>query len=248
MKKKVSSHSLGYLQYYLNQMLYQKRFSETDNGFVELSERICLEQLNGLDGFDLFRLNISAHSVYDAFRYQKDSSAQIRDQEEFLVEDLHTKLSECAEIYPEFESLSRLFDNKIDANIRVLLTDPSFSKTMTSISRSIKGKISTVLENLSKNKDNYEEPASKEVTEVCKMLLDLDTQNYERKDQESIDKAIEKTKKEVTELIGPYSDKKYSINSYETLKCIIMDYTGAMYGKDYFETPDTWNKHRVVRW
>ena len=171
-----------------------------------------------------------------------------KDQEEYLIKELQRRLATAAESYPAFESLSKLFDEKINTNMRILLMDSNFSKTMASMSRAIKGKITTVMDELTADEGNYDKSAEPEVLEVAKRLFDLDTQNYKKKDQDSIVQALDKAQKEFSEFIGPFNDKRYSMDSYGVMCYVVGDHIAAMYGKNYFETPDEWSKKRVVRW
>jgi hypothetical protein len=244
----VTSNDVQFLEFYLNKLKDEKRFNETDEGFIKLGEQIILEHFNGLDGFDLFMLNHTAHDTYDVFRYKNASTTRAKEQEEYLVKELQMKLAIVAEKYPEFENLSEVFNQKVDANIMVLLNEPAFVKTMGSICRLIKGKISTLLDALSKDKTDYRKPSEPVVTDIAKMIIDIDNQNYKRSDQDEIDLALDKAQVDVEELVGPFDEKKYSPFTYGKLKSVAIDQVCALYGKNYFETPDEWSKNRVVRW
>jgi hypothetical protein len=244
----VSFKDVEILKDYLERLLSQKRFDDTDEEFVYVGERIVLEEFKGFeDAYSFFGLNTTAHEVYDTFKYKKIDDIKSKDYIEVMIQTLKIRLGLTAIDYPEFKSIFVLFNEKIDANLMVLLDDSEFSKTMISICRSIKGKILNEIDKISEDKNNYEDPAEREIVEVFEVLSNLDKQNYKKEDHDSIEKEIEKTKKELEEIIGPYNERRYSPETYNKFKIVVMEHLSNMYTKDYSETPEKWNSKGIVR-
>lgn len=245
----VEVEDVQYLRYYTKGLSVQKRFNETDEKFIELGERICFEHFKGLrTPYSLFALNTISHDTYDAFRFKGSKSASSIEQERYLIEQLHKELQEVEEGCPSFESTLNVLDEKVMPFLDMLLTNHEFAKTMTSITRSIKEKIGTELDRLTKDESNYGKPAQPEVVGVCKILLDLDRDNYKRRNQDEIDLAIDQAKVDLEKMIGPMNEKRYSLASYGELLNTALDQAAFLYEKAYFETPETWVKRRTVRW
>ena len=233
------------LSFYLRELANQKHFDEIDESFIETSERICLEEFKGLETYNLFSLNNSAHNVYDTFNYKKN----IKDREEkiYLIRQLRRGLEASSMVFLEFNSLLDLFNKMIDNNLEELVIDSSFDKMMTDLSITINNKVDKTLDRLSLNNDNYNSKKTTDpiISEVFNLFRKLDKENYNRDDQDSINEAIESTIAIAKHIVVPYYN--YPSGGRMLSYSVASGFGQNLEEKNYFETPETWTNNRVVR-
>ena len=224
--KRLSEEEKDSINYSLNLFLYPERNNVIESELIELGQKACIEDLSGLEMPSCFmELIRGTYSVYDLFKFDNEDEEMKKEG----IHRLYSILGVVSEDCDTFKSSHKLFENMLD-KLDELIQKKDFNRLIISNCVTIKEKIKTVLDGLSSNKEKYNREAlPSEVITVCKKLFDLDNANYEKDNQEDINKQISEKKYELLRDVNINPTENYSF-----LRDLIKEKTEIMYDKTYW--------------
>lgn len=213
--------------------------------FEELSQRIFLDSLKGLNIGVLEELSRETTFYYHECKYNNDdNSLEAVERRNDLLCNVHNSLliavDDGMEVFkPTFSTLDE-FNTKYKDKI----FGDKLSHFATQEAILIKNNIEKTITNLEKDPNEYvRESVSPEVIEVCENLFALNSDNLTKQNADDITENITNKRKDM--LYGPNGLGNKKSDDLFFLTELIKKVTDLMYDKDYLEPPKPTNK--IVR-